>query len=221
MTHKGRTGDTAPPRPVRAPLTRESIVAAALDLIDADGLAKFSMRRLGAALRVDPMAVYRHIEDQEALFDAIAEAIFDELDVASLPWEGTWREVSQEYCRRLRDALLRHPNAVTIFVTRPIRSQTSIDTGVKMITKLRDTGFPADRSLQIIRCLREYTLGHALNVAVLRLGAASRSRKPHPGDPDYNALAEAADVTEPDDHFEPGLTAMLNGFQSAEAANPG
>jgi len=221
MTHTDRTGDTAPPRPVRAPLTRESIVAAALAIIDADGLAKFSMRRLGAALRVDPMAVYRHIEDQEALFDAIAEAIFDELDVASLPWAGTWREVAQEYCRRLRDALLRHPNAVTIFATRPIRSQASIDTGVKMITKLRNAGFAAGRDLQIIRCLREYTLGHALSVAVLRLGAAARSRKPHPGDPGYNALAEAADATEPDDHFEPGLTAMLNGFQAAGTVDSG
>lgn len=161
------------------------------------------------------MAVYRHIEDQEALFDAIAEAIFDELNVA------TWREVSGEYCRRLRDALLYHPNAVTIFATRPIRSRTSIDTGVRMITKLRDTGFPADRSLQIIRCLREYTLGHAQSVAVMRLGAAARSRTPHPGDPDYNALAEAADATEPDDHFELGLAAMLDGFQSVEPANPG
>jgi TetR/AcrR family transcriptional regulator, tetracycline repressor protein len=150
----------------------------------ADGLAKFSMRRLGAALRVDPMAVYRHIEDQEALFDAIAEAVFDELDVASLPWGGTWREVSEAYCHRLRDALLRHPNAVTIFATRPIRSQTSIDTDIKMIRRQRDAGFPAAPGLQIIRCLREYTLGHALSVAVLRLGATARSRKLPPSPED-------------------------------------
>jgi AcrR family transcriptional regulator len=221
MTRKGRTGGTAPSRRVRAPLTRDSIVAAALALIDADGLAKFSMRRLGAALGVDPMAVYRHVEDQEALFDAVAEAIFDELQVATLPWEGTWREVSQEYCRRLRDALLRHPNAVTVFATRPIRSRTSIDAGVKMIDKLREAGFPPGRGLQIVRCLREYTLGHALSVAVLRLGAADRSRKPGPGDPGYNVLAEAADAVEPDDHFELGLAAMLDGFPPAEAAGPG
>ncbi|WP_329235613.1 TetR/AcrR family transcriptional regulator C-terminal domain-containing protein [Actinoallomurus sp. NBC_01490] len=217
MTRKGRTGGTAPSRRVRAPLTRDSIVAAALALIDSDGLARFSMRRLGAALGVDPMAVYRHVEDQEALFDAVAEAIFDELQVATLPWEGTWREVSQEYCRRLRDALLCHPNAVTVFATRPIRSRTSIDTGVKMIDKLREAGFPPGRGLQIVRCLREYTLGHALSVAVLRLGAADRSRRPRPGDPGYNVLAEAADATEADDHFELGLAAMLNGFPPEEA----
>jgi AcrR family transcriptional regulator len=220
MTREDPTGDTTRPGR-RAPLTRDAIVAAALALIDADGLEKFSMRRLGAALRVDPMAVYRHIEDQEALFDAIAETIFEELDVASLPWEGTWREVLQEYCRRLRGTLLRHPNAVIVFATRPIRSRTSIDTGVKMITKLRETGFPPGRGLQIVRCLREYTLGHAQSVAVLRLGAAARSRKPDRGDPDYNVLAEAADGTEPEDHFELGLTAMLDGFRPVRATGPG
>ncbi|MGI5228729.1 hypothetical protein [Actinoallomurus sp. CA-142502] len=72
-----------------------------------------------------------------------------------------------------------------------------------------------------LRCLREYTLGHAQSVAVLRLGAAARSRKPSPGEPDDNVPAEAADVTEPDDHFELGLAAMLDGLQSAQAANTG
>ncbi|MCO6007255.1 TetR/AcrR family transcriptional regulator C-terminal domain-containing protein [Actinoallomurus purpureus] len=218
MTPKGRTNGTPPSRPARAPLDRGQIVSAALALIDADGLPKFSMRRLGAALGVDPMAVYRHVADQEALFDGIAEAIFDEVDVASLPWDGTWRELAERYCHRLRDALLRHPHAVTIFATRPVRSPASIDAGVAMVTRLQDAGFAPDAGLRIIRCLREYTLGHALSVAVLRLGAGARSRRPAPGTPDYNLLAEAADATEPGDHFEVGLTAILTAFTPAGGA---
>ncbi|MEV0400668.1 TetR/AcrR family transcriptional regulator C-terminal domain-containing protein [Actinoallomurus sp. NPDC050550] len=212
MTPKGRTDETSPSRPARVRLNRDHIVSAALALIDADGLAKFSMRKLGAALGADPMAVYRHFTDQEALFDGIAEAIFDELDAASLPWNGTWQELASRYCHRLRDALLRHPHAVTIFATRPVRSPASIDTGVAMINRLGDAGFAPDAALRIVRCLREYTVGHALSVAVLRLGAGARSRRPAPNAPDYNALAEAADATEPDDHFDLGLTAMLTGF---------
>ncbi|WP_433178807.1 TetR/AcrR family transcriptional regulator C-terminal domain-containing protein [Actinoallomurus sp. CA-150999] len=212
MTPKGRTDEASPSRPARVRLNRDHIVSAALVLIDADGLPKFSMRKLGAALGADPMAVYRHFTDQEALFDGIAEAIFDELDVASLPWDGTWQELAARYCHRLRDVLLRHPHAVTIFATRPVRSPASIDTGVAMINRLRDAGFAPDTALRMVRCLREYTLGHALSVAVLRLGAGARSRRPAPDAPDYNALAEAADATEPDDHFDLGLTAMLTGF---------
>ena len=38
------------------------------------------------------MAVYRRFADQEALFDGVAAALFDEIDVATLPWAGSWRE---------------------------------------------------------------------------------------------------------------------------------
>ena len=47
--------------PARPLLSRDQIVAAAIDLLDRDGPDAFSMRRLGAALQVDPMAVYHHL----------------------------------------------------------------------------------------------------------------------------------------------------------------
>ena len=47
-----------PDRPVLAPLSRERIVAAAIRLADADGLAAVSLRRVAAALDVGPMRLY-------------------------------------------------------------------------------------------------------------------------------------------------------------------
>jgi AcrR family transcriptional regulator len=38
----------------------------ALALIDDIGRTSFSMRKLGAELGIDPMAVYRYFSDQEA-----------------------------------------------------------------------------------------------------------------------------------------------------------
>ncbi|WP_214317626.1 TetR/AcrR family transcriptional regulator [Nonomuraea sediminis] len=213
------TADPGPPGrmpepPTRPTLTREYLAAAALALIDTHGLRKFSMRKLGTAVGFDPMAAYRYYDDQEDLFDGIAEALFTEVDVDTLPWDGPWRELAREYCLRLRDTLLRHPHAVQVFATRPVRSPASIDTGVKMIAKLHaDDGIPPAQALRIARCLREFTIGHALSIAVTKLGAGRRSRKPRPGSSDYNLLAEAADATTLDDHFEVGLTAILCGFQ--------
>ena len=62
---KGRAG--------RASLTREGIVEAAIEVIDAAGLAGLTMRRLGAALEVDAMAVYAYFENKAALLDAVVE----------------------------------------------------------------------------------------------------------------------------------------------------
>jgi AcrR family transcriptional regulator len=196
----------------RTVLTGTRIVAVARSLIDANGLAKFSMRKLGAELGVDPMAVYRHFIDQEALFDGIAEALFAELDVDSLPWRGSWRPLCAEYCRRMRDTLLAHPHSVTIFATRPVRSTEAIEAGNAMIALLQRDGFPPSRALQVVRCLREFTVGHALTLAVVELGGQRRSRKPGLDSSEYNLLARAADGAGIGEHFDTGLAAMLDGF---------
>ncbi|GAB3889530.1 hypothetical protein GCM10029964_059360 [Kibdelosporangium lantanae] len=204
-----------PEPPTKPTLTREYIAATALALVDDIGRDKFSMRKLGTALGFDPMAVYRYFDDQEALFDAVADTLFAELDVASLPWDGPWRDLADAYAHRLRDTLLAHPHAVTIFATRPVRSAESIDTGNRMVELMITEGFAAGVALQVLRCLREFVVGHALTLAVVRLGGERRSRKPRPATADYNLLARSADEVGIDTHFDLGLTAMLTGFDSA------
>ncbi|MEU8123671.1 TetR/AcrR family transcriptional regulator [Spirillospora sp. NPDC049024] len=225
MTKDDQARRPRPAAPMRPTLSREYIAAMALALVDDIGRDKFSMRKLGAELGVDPMAVYRYFTDQEALFDGIAETLFGELDVDTLPWHGSWRELAEQYARRMRDTLLAHPHAVTIFATRPVRSPAAIDTGNRMIELMTTSGFTPGTALRVLRCLREFTVGHALTLAVLRLGGERRSRKPPPDAPDYNLLAKSADDAYPDDHFDLGLTAMLDSFarltrQSDSPAGP-
>lgn len=56
------------------PLSRESIVEAALGIVAAEGWPALSMRRLAVELDVWPMALYRHFEDKDALVAAAAGA---------------------------------------------------------------------------------------------------------------------------------------------------
>ena len=58
-------------------LSREPIVAAALELVDRDGWDALSMRRLAVELDVWPMAIYRHFSDKEDLLAAVADAAAD------------------------------------------------------------------------------------------------------------------------------------------------
>ena len=62
-------------------LTREMLTAAALRIVDGDGLEALSMRRLGSELRVDPMAAYRHIPNKGILLDEVVEAVMSEIDI--------------------------------------------------------------------------------------------------------------------------------------------
>ena len=60
-------------------LHREAIVAAARELIVADGLEALSLRRLAARLGVTAPALYAHVRDKQDLLRAVAEGEFDAL----------------------------------------------------------------------------------------------------------------------------------------------
>jgi len=96
-------------------LTRERILDAALALLDEGGAGALSMRRLGAALGVDPMAVYRHVDGRRGLLLALAEREYAALPVppADLPWE----ERVRRWAHALRDLGLAHPRLVLGILT--------------------------------------------------------------------------------------------------------
>ncbi|WP_405160299.1 TetR/AcrR family transcriptional regulator C-terminal domain-containing protein [Nocardia sp. NBC_01499] len=194
---RARARRPSPAPTTRTTLNRDYIAAVALTLIDQTGVDGFSMRKLGTALGADPMAAYRHFTDQQELFDGIAAAMFAELDMESLPWQEPWRDLMRAYAHRLRSTLRRHPNAVPVFATRPVRSELAIETGSWMVEHLQGAGFSATVADQLTRCLREYTIGHILSHAIATV-TAQRTEQP-----------EQATAT---DHFDVGLDAMLDGF---------
>lgn len=57
------------------PLTVDAIVDAACELIAEAGLAALSMRRLGAVLGVDPMAVYHHVNNKRQLLSLVTARV--------------------------------------------------------------------------------------------------------------------------------------------------
>ena len=62
----------------RGSLTRELLVRESLRLLDKDGVAGFSLPKLGRALGADPTAIYRHFASKDDLILAIAEALIEE-----------------------------------------------------------------------------------------------------------------------------------------------
>ena len=101
----------------RVPLTVERIVVAALARIDHDGLHAFSMRKLGADLGVEAMALYKHVPDKETLLDHVVAHVYAEVDLPDpdLAWDERIRHVAHA----LRAAVLAHPHVLTRAVTQP------------------------------------------------------------------------------------------------------
>src|SRR5207244_1223791 len=62
-------------RSARGTLSRDRLVTAALELVEAAGLDGLSMRALGAHLGVDPTAVYRYFRAKDELLEALADSV--------------------------------------------------------------------------------------------------------------------------------------------------
>jgi TetR/AcrR family tetracycline transcriptional repressor len=208
-----RSGRTAA-RPVRATLTHDYIIRTALALIDRDGLDALSMRRLGAELGNDPMAVYHYLPNKAALYDGVVEAIYAEMDLDSLSPSGDWRAYLARSARRMRDVLRRHPNALPIIATRPAYSPPILATADRSLRLLQRAGLSPSAGLEVISCLRAFTVGHILAELGDPVGgpttttedaAAAMATYPH-------LSAAVATGYRPDKQYERGLYALLDGF---------
>src|SRR6185369_11468907 len=66
--------------PVRATLSRDRILSAAVALADRDGIAALSMRNLARDLGVDPMSLYNHVRDKDALLEGAVDLVIADIE---------------------------------------------------------------------------------------------------------------------------------------------
>src|SRR5262252_10334550 len=91
----------------RRPLTRERVLAKAIAVADKNGIEALSMRRLGQALGVEAMSLYKHVANKDAILDGLLERVLAEVQ---LPQPGgDWEAELRRAAIALRDALARHP----------------------------------------------------------------------------------------------------------------
>lgn len=144
----------------RAPLDRRRIAEEALRLIDADGLEQLSMRRLGAALGVEAMALYYHFRDKGALLDAVLELLLEEM----APPAGSSQPL--ERLRRTFEAsrlvALRHPQAFLLVPTRRFSTDAHLAYYEDLLGVFRDSGLGPAQTARFFRVLAGFVTGASL-----------------------------------------------------------
>src|SRR5512144_1744010 len=105
-------------------LSRERVLAGALELVDREGLSALSMRRLGAELDVEAMALYRYAAGKDALLDGLVEALYLELAGRLAAGPGadddaaSWRTELHRIARATYEVCMAHPHVVPLLTTR-------------------------------------------------------------------------------------------------------
>jgi AcrR family transcriptional regulator len=209
-------------------ITREVVLAAALEIIDRDGADALSMRRLAAALDRDPMILYRHARNKAALLDGVAEVVLAQLkvDPTDPDWAGQLRTVAREY----RQLTLAHPHVVPLLVTRPLatplalRPPGTLRPLEDILALLMRAGFTGPDALHIYRALFGFLHGHILNELqelidnpdetddLLRLGL---HRLPITEFPLLRSLAPVLASYDGATELERGLDILLTGLTTA------
>ena len=112
----------------RRALTRERVIAEALEVISASGVETLSMRALASRLGVVPGALYRHVRSKEQLYDLILDGVLAEVDCRADP-SLTWAEQVTELAQRLRVVLENHPGIAGLLKARDPLSPHSLSPG--------------------------------------------------------------------------------------------
>lgn len=174
----------------RTALDRRRVLGAAVAFIDENGIDALTMRRLGAYLGVEGMALYRHVSGRDGLLDGIVETVIDELygdpDVHLEPTHG-WQEYLQRLAHGLRRIALAHPQVFPLIATRPpaapwvrppLRSLRWVESFLGALT---GSGFSDETAVAAYRAYTSFLLGHLL-LEVSQQGVPISSRDEPDGD---------------------------------------
>lgn len=208
-------------------LSRDMVLAKALELVDAEGLEALSMRRLGQELGRDPMSLYRYAKNRAALLDGVAELVLDSLAIE--PADPDWKAQLRQLAHSLRRQALRHPNVVPLLVTRPLatplglRPLGTLRPLEQILSLLVAAGFEPADALHVYRAFYGFLYGHILNElqefvvdpeeseVLLRLGL---HRLPAKDFPRIRALAPALAEYDGEAELDQGLAILLSGLEA-------
>jgi AcrR family transcriptional regulator len=145
----------------RQTLTRERVVAEALDVISAHGVQALSMRALATRLAVVPGALYRHVRSKEQLYDLVLDEILAEVDCRT-DHEAPWTDQLTTLAQRLRTVLEEHPGIAGLLMSRVPLTPHSLTLAEAFLAPLQAAGLAPREAAMAYHLIHDYTVGFAL-----------------------------------------------------------
>ena len=119
------------------------------------------MRKLGRALGVEAMSLYRYVDGKEALLDAVVELLTEEIEVPP-PGATPWVESARAVVRSYRQLAYTHPHAFPLIALRPLNTPAAIRRAEAFLAVLTHAGLDRDAAVLVFRTLHSYAAGYLL-----------------------------------------------------------
>ena len=211
-----------PDRLPRGTLDRETVVTAALDIADREGLNGVTMARVAEELGSSAMSLYRHVRDKTELLEAIAELAVSEVPAIAQD-RRPWRVRLEEFALGIRRNALRHPVVIEVVISNQgLYGPTATGIALDWIAVLHEAGFDDDASIRGYLAFRNHIIGALVwEISRFREGSAEFrheveesfvSHDTPPDSPLWHFGQVVAD--DPEAQFLFGLRVLLDGFEA-------
>lgn len=201
----------------RPALDRDRIVTAAIAIVDAEGVAALSFRRLADDLDVTPMSLYWHVADKAELLELVGDSILAE--VVAPPRAGTWQEQLRDIHQAMFAVLLLHRNAADVVAGRARFGPAGLALFERILQILLDAGFDEVAAFDAYLALYQFFLGFVTSanrdpafIAGQRQGWAYMGTLPEDRFPGIRAVTPVIGRRPPDEVLELGLDIVIAGI---------
>ncbi len=202
--------------------SREQLQAAALALVDAQGIDGLTMRALAARLGTGAMTIYGHVRSRADLEVLVVDAI-----VGGAAWPSArrrdWRADTRAIATAMWRAVRAHPRAIPLILTRRTRSAAALAAAEALLAALARSGRSGPRLLVAFRAVSALVMGFAqvelAGPLAVQAGESSRAAigrvRALPADAFRHLIdvAGAARASDPETEFRRGLDLLLAGLR--------
>jgi len=148
----------------RIPLSRERVLRAAVKVADEGGIEAVTMRRLASEVGAEPMSLYYHVANKEAVLDGVVDALVEEIEEAAggfavPPQLADWKAAVRDRILLARQVMLRHPWAPAVIESRTTTSMAAVRYFEGLLGLLREGGFSYDLAHHAMHTLGSRALG--------------------------------------------------------------
>ena len=156
------------------PLSRERIVATAVELLDAQGVDGLTMRRLADRLGSGAMSLYWHVDNKEEVFDLALDSVLEYRGPPQLVESQDWRGEVVHVLEDWRASMLRHPWSASLLPRRALGPNTL--SRLELLSKTLSRAGVADADLNVaIWSLWNYVMGATITRASFDLSDDDRA----------------------------------------------
>jgi AcrR family transcriptional regulator len=144
----------------RVRLSRAQVLRAAVRYVDEHGLDALSMHKLGAALGVKAMSLYKHVANKDDVLDGIVDELWTEIPAE--PPAGDWRAAVRTLAGSLRELVHRHPHAAPLLTSRRALPEHALRVCQTYLRIMREGGVPEQCAVALLRTIVTYGIGYPL-----------------------------------------------------------